>query len=295
MDTDLQTRMATGRGFLAALDQSGGSTPKALANYGVDPGSYDGEEAMFDLVHEMRSRIMTNPVFTGDRVLGAILFEGTMDREVGGEPTPSYLWQQKGVLSFVKVDKGLEDSADGVRLMRPMPQLDALLDRARDLEVIGTKMRSVIELADRAGIERNVAQQFEVGRRILAAGLVPILEPEVDITSPQKAAAEELLLAAIVEHLDALDDGQRIMLKLSIPTVDGFYTDLMTHPGVLRVVALSGGYSREEANDRLARNPGLIASFSRALVQDLRVWQDEDTFTGELDAAIESIYEASVT
>ncbi len=295
METDLHTRMATGRGFLAALDQSGGSTPKALANYGIDPGSYDGEEAMFDLVHEMRSRIMTNPVFTGDRVLGAILFEGTMDREVDGEPTPSYLWQHKGVMSFVKVDKGLEDSADGVRLMRPMPQLDALLARARDLEVVGTKMRSVIELADRGGIERNVAQQFEVGQRILQAGLVPILEPEVDITSPQKAEAEELLLAAIVEHLDGLDDGQRIMLKLSIPTVDGFYSDLIADPRVLRVVALSGGYDREEANERLARNPGLIASFSRALVQDLRVWQDEDTFTEELDAAIESIYEASVT
>jgi fructose-bisphosphate aldolase, class I len=295
MDTDLHTRMATGQGFLAALDQSGGSTPKALANYGIDPSSYDGEEEMFDLVHEMRSRIMTNPVFTGDRVLGAILFEGTMDREVGGEPTPSYLWHQKGIVSFVKVDKGLEDTADGVRLMRPMPELDALLERARGLEVFGTKMRSVIELADRSGIERNVAQQFEVGQRILDAGLVPILEPEVDITSPQKAEAEELLLAAIVEHLDALTDDRQIMLKLSIPTVDGFYTDLTAHPGVLRVVALSGGYSREEANERLARNPGLIASFSRALVQDLRAWQDEDTFTGELDAAIESIYEASVT
>jgi len=295
MDTDLHTRMATGQGFLAALDQSGGSTPKALANYGIDPGSYDGEEEMFDLVHEMRSRIMTNPVFTGDRVLGAILFEGTMDREVRGEPTPSYLWHQKGIVSFVKVDKGLEDTAAGVRLMRPMPELDALVERARGLEVFGTKMRSVIELADRTGIERNVAQQFEVGQRILDAGLVPILEPEVDITSPQKAEAEELLLTAIVEHLDALADGQQIMLKLSIPTVDGFYTDLMAHPGVLRVVALSGGYSREEANERLARNPGLIASFSRALVQDLRAWQDEDTFTGELDAAIESIYEASVT
>ena len=295
MDTDLHTRMATGQGFLAALDQSGGSTPKALANYGIDPGSYDGEEEMFDLVHEMRSRIMTNPVFTGDRVLGAILFEDTMDREVGGEPTPSYLWHQKGIMSFVKVDQGLEDTADGVRLMRPMPELDALLERARGLEVFGTKMRSVIELADRTGIERNVAQQFEVGQRILDAGLVPILEPEVDITSPQKAEAEELLLAAIVEHLGALADGQQIMLKLSIPTVDGFYTDLMEHPGVLRVVALSGGYSRDEANERLARNPGLIASFSRALVQDLRVWQDEETFTSELDAAIESIYEASVT
>ena len=295
MDTDLHTRLATGRGFLAALDQSGGSTPKALANYGIDPSSYDGEEEMFDLVHEMRSRIMTNPVFTGDRVLGAILFEGTMDREVGGEPTPSYLWHQKGIVSFVKVDKGLEDTADGVRLMRPMPELDALLERARGLEVFGTKMRSVIELADHTGIERNVTQQFEVGQRILDAGLVPILEPEVDITSPQKAEAEELLLAAILEHLDALAEGQQVMLKLSIPTLDGFYTDLMAHPGVLRIVALSGGYSREEANERLARNPGLIASFSRALVQDLRAWQDEDTFTGELDAAIESIYEASVT
>lgn len=295
MDTDLHTRMATGQGFLAALDQSGGSTPKALAHYGIDPESYHGDEEMFDLVHQMRTRIITNPAFTGDRILGAILFEGTMDREVEGQPTPHYLWRKKGIIPFVKVDKGLEDPEDGVRMMRPMPELDALLERARGLEVFGTKMRSVIELADQAGIARNVAQQFEVGRRILDAGLVPILEPEVDITSPQKAEAEELLHAAILEHLEEIPDGQQIMLKLSIPSVDGFYSDVIAHPKVLRVVALSGGYSREEANERLARNPGLIASFSRALLDDLRSWQDEETFTATLDAAIESIYEASIT
>jgi len=295
METDLHTRMATGQGFLAALDQSGGSTPKALAHYGIDPESYDGDEQMFDLVHQMRSRIMTNPAFTGDRILGAILFEGTMDREVEGQPTPHYLWRSKGVIPFVKVDKGLEDPADGVRMMRPMPELDALLERARGLEVFGTKMRSVIQLADRTGVARNVAQQFEVGRQILDAGLVPILEPEVDITSPEKAEAEALLHAAILEHLEDIPDGQQIMLKLSIPSIDGFYSDVMTHPKVLRVVALSGGYSRDEANERLARNPGLIASFSRALLEDLRSWQDEETFTATLDAAIESIYEASIT
>jgi fructose-bisphosphate aldolase, class I len=243
----------------------------------------------------MRRRIITNPAFTGDRILGAILFEGTMDREVEGQPTPHYLWHNKGVIPFVKVDKGLEDAEDGVRLMRPMPELDALLERARGLEVFGTKMRSVIQLADPAGIERNVAQQFEVGQRILDTGLVPILEPEVDISSPQKAEAEELLRAGILEHLEEIPDGQQIMLKLSIPSVDGFYTDLMEHPKVLRIVALSGGYSRDEANERLARNPGLIASFSRALLEDLRVWQEEEAFTSTLDAAIESIYEASIT
>jgi fructose-bisphosphate aldolase, class I len=295
MDTDLHTRMATGRGFLAALDQSGGSTPKALAHYGIEPESYDGDEEMFGLVHLMRRRIITNPAFTGDRVLGAILFEGTMDRDVEGQPTPHYLWRNKGVVPFVKVDKGLEDPEDGVRMMRPMPELDALLERARGLEVFGTKMRSVIQLADQGGIARNVAQQFEIGRRILDAGLVPILEPEVDITSPEKAEAEELLRAAILEHLEEIPDGQQIMLKLSIPSVDGFYTDVMAHPKVLRIVALSGGYSRDEANERLARNPGLIASFSRALLEDLRVWQEEEVFTATLDAAIESIYEASIT
>ncbi len=295
METDLHTRMATGRGFLAALDQSGGSTPKALAHYGIDPESYDSDEEMFDLVHQMRTRIITNPAFTGDRILGAILFEGTMDREVEGQPTPHYLWHNKGIIPFVKVDKGLEDPQDGVRMMRPMPELDALLERALGLEVFGTKMRSVIELANREGIARNVDQQFEVGRRILDAGLVPILEPEVDVTSPEKAEAEELLRAAILEHLEEIPDGQQIMLKLSIPSVDGFYTGVIEHPKVLRVVALSGGYSREEANERLARNPGLIASFSRALLEDLRIWQDEETFTATLDAAIESIYEASIT
>jgi len=295
METELHARMTTGRGFLAALDQSGGSTPKALAHYGVEPDSYEGDEEMFDLVHQMRSRIITNPAFTGDRILGAILFEGTMDREVEGQPTPQYLWHNKGVVPFVKVDKGLEEVEDGVQMMREMPGLDALLERARGLEVFGTKMRSVIQMADRDGIARNVAQQFEIGRHILDAGLVPILEPEVDVTSPEKAEAEELLRAGIMEHLEEVPDGQQIMLKLSIPTVDGFYSEVMAHPKVLRVVALSGGYSRDEANERLARNPGLIASFSRALLEDLRVWQDEETFTATLDEAIQSIYEASIT
>ncbi|MFA9431970.1 fructose bisphosphate aldolase [Egicoccus sp. AB-alg2] len=295
MNAEMHDRIATGQGFLAALDQSGGSTPKALAQYGIQQDAYDTDEEMFDLVHAMRTRIMTSEAFTGERVLGAILFEGTMDREVEGVPTSSYLWDTKKVVPFVKVDKGLADEADGVQLMKPMPDLDALLARARDLGVFGTKMRSVVKLADPAGVDAIVAQQFEVGRRILAAGLVPILEPEVDIHSPEKLAAEQRLREGILRHLDDLADDQQVMLKLTIPSEDGFYTPLVEHPKVLRVVALSGGYTRDEANERLARNAGVIASFSRALVQDLAADQDDAAFDAALDEAIESIHRASIT
>jgi fructose-bisphosphate aldolase class I len=295
MDAAMEQKVAAGKGFIAALDQSGGSTPKALAQYGVPESAYSGEDEMFDLVHAMRVRIMTSPAFTGERVLGAILFEGTMDRDVDGVPTATYLWQQRGVVPFLKVDKGLADDADGVQLMKPMPDLEALLARARDKGVFGTKMRSVIKLADPAGVRAVAAQQFEVGRRILAAGLVPIIEPEVDIHSPQKAAAEQLLRDAILAELASLADGQRVMLKLTLPETDGFYDVLVAHPKVLRVVALSGGYKRDEANARLARQPGVIASFSRALVDGLSADQDDDAFDATLDASIHSIHAASIT
>jgi fructose-bisphosphate aldolase, class I len=293
MNTEMLDKIANGQGFIAALDQSGGSTPKALAQYGIPAGSYATDDEMFDLVHEMRTRIITSPAFTGERILGAILFEGTMDRRIEGVPSAAYLWQRKHVVPFVKVDKGLADEAQGVQLMKPMPDLDGLLARASDQEVFGTKMRSVIKSADPGGIERIVAQQFEVGQRILDAGLVPILEPEVDIHSPDKQTSEELLREHITTLLDQLPDGQRIMLKLSIPTVDGFYSPLIEHPRVLRVVALSGGYSRDEANERLARNPALIASFSRALIGELSAEQSDEEFHATLDEAISSIYEAS--
>jgi fructose-bisphosphate aldolase, class I len=295
MNTEMLDKVAKGQGFVAALDQSGGSTPKALAQYGVTQDAYTTDEEMFDLVHEMRTRIITSPAFTGERILAAILFEGTMDRQIEGMPSAAYLWRSRNVVPFVKVDKGLADEADGVQLMKPMPELDALLERATEQGVFGTKMRSVIKLADREGIEGIVAQQFEVGRRILDAGLMPILEPEVDIHSTEKAEAEEILLERITTHLEQLPDDRQIMLKLSIPTADGFYTPLIEHPKVLRVVALSGGYSRDEANERLARNPGLIASFSRALIGDLSAQQTEEEFDAALDTAISSIYEASIT
>jgi fructose-bisphosphate aldolase, class I len=295
MNTEMLDKVAKGQGFVAALDQSGGSTPKALAQYGVTQDAYTTDEEMFDLVHEMRTRIITSPAFTGERVLAAILFEGTMDRQIEGMPSAAYLWRSRNVVPFVKVDKGLADEADGVQLMKPMPELDALLERATEQGVFGTKMRSVIKLADREGIEGIVAQQFEVGRRILDAGLMPILEPEVDIHSPEKADAEGILLERITTHLEQLPHDQQIMLKLSIPTADGYYTPLIEHPKVLRVVALSGGYSRDEANERLARNPGLIASFSRALIGDLSAQQTEEAFDAALDTAISSIYEASIT
>jgi len=282
-------------GFIAALDQSGGSTPKALQLYGVGPDGYSGDEEMYLRMHEMRSRIITSPSFNGDRILGAILFENTMDREIDGRSTPDYLWDVKQVVPFLKVDKGLADEADGVQLMKPMSDLDALLARAVDKGIFGTKMRSVIKLADAAGVPAVVDQQFEVGRQILGAGLVPIIEPEVDIHSPQKAEAETQLKAAITDHLDRLDAEQSVMLKLTLPDVDGFYTDLVGHPRVLRVVALSGGYSRDDANARLARNPGVIASFSRALTEGLSAQQSDADFDATLDSAIAAIFAASTT
>lgn len=291
----MRDRMANGQGFIAALDQSGGSTPKALEGYGIPTDAYSTDEEMFDLVHQMRTRIITSPAFTGEKVLGAILFEGTMDRQIEGMPSPTYLWEQKGVVPFVKVDKGKESESNGVELMKPMPDLDALLSRARDLDVFGTKMRSVVNRADADGIAAIVDQQFEVGHQIVDAGLMPILEPEVDINAPDKAEAEQLLRDRILEHLDKMSDDRQVMLKLSIPTEDGFYTPLIEHPRVLRVVALSGGYSRDEANERLARNPGLIASFSRALIGELSDGQSDDEFDTTLRTAVDSIHAASIT
>jgi fructose-bisphosphate aldolase class I len=287
-------RVHTGEGFIAALDQSGGSTPKALALYGIDESAYSSEEEMFDLIHEMRSRIITSPSFNGDRVLGAILFVMTMDRTVEGKDTAAFLWEDKGVVPFLKVDKGLADEVDGAQLMKPIPGLDDLLARAVAKGVFGTKMRSVIARADRAGVDAVVAQQFELGRQILDAGLVPIIEPEVLIASATKAEAEELLKAGILTHLDQLGDEQ-VMLKLSLPTVDDFYRDLVGHPNVLRVVALSGGYPRDEANELLARNHGVIASFSRALTENLSAKQTDEEFDAALAETIGGIYAASLT
>ncbi len=284
-----------GDGFIAALDQSGGSTPKALKLYGVPDDAWSTEDEMFDLIHEMRTRIMTSPAFTGDRVLGAILFEQTMDRDVDGRGSADYLWSVKGVVPFLKVDKGLADEVDGAQVMKPMPDLQPLLERAVSKGVFGTKMRSFIREANEAGVRAVVDQQFEVAEQIIAAGLVPIIEPEVDITSPQKEAAEEQLRAAIRAHLDGLADGRLVMLKLSIPTVDDFYRELIEHPRVVRVVALSGGYPRDEANERLARNHGMIASFSRALTEGLSADQSDDEFDRDLAEAIGGIYAASVT
>lgn len=295
MNTDQLDKVRTARGFIAALDQSGGSTPKALRLYGIDDSAYATEAEMFDRVHEMRTRIITSPVFTGDRILGAILFEMTMDRQILGKGAAEYLWQDKHVVPFLKVDKGLADEADGVRLMKPMPDLEAVLGRAISHGVFGTKMRSVISWANEGGVAAVVAQQFEVGARILAAGLVPIIEPEIDIRSPQKAAAETLLHAALLDEVAALPAGQQIMLKLTLPDEDNLYADLVAHPNVLRVAALSGGYTRDEATDRLARNQGVIASFSRALTEGLTAHQSQADFDAALDASIESIYQASIT
>ncbi len=291
---DMLDRIATGQGFIAALDQSGGSTPKALALYGVEPSEYSGEDEMFDRVHEMRSRIMTSPVFNGERVLGAILFEGTMDRTVEGLPTAAYLWQKRGVVPFVKVDQGLADEIDGIQLMKDIPDLDAQLARAVAAGIFGTKMRSVIKTATPTGIQQVVDQQFAIGLRIASAGLVPILEPEVDIHAPDKAAAEGLLRDALVAGLESVPAGVKVMFKLTLPDQDGFYTPLVEHPRVLRVVALSGGYSRDDANARLARNPGVIASFSRALVDGLSARMDAEEFDGALDASIGAIHAASI-
>ncbi|MEO1452390.1 MAG: fructose bisphosphate aldolase [Pseudomonadota bacterium] len=284
----------SGKGFIAALDQSGGSTPKALKLYGVEESEYSSEAEMFDMIHAMRSRIAQAPAFTGDKVVGAILFEMTIDREIGGKPSAAYLWEERGVVPFLKVDKGLADTTDGVKLMKPMPDLDALLDRAVAAGVFGTKMRSVIDAANPTGIAANVAQQFEIGKQILGHGLIPILEPEVTITIPDKAEAEDILLAELTKHLDALPDGTQVMLKLSLPTKANQYKSLVDHPAVMRVVALSGGYARDEANALLAQNTGVIASFSRALTEGLSAQQSDDDFNTTIAATIDSIYAASV-
>jgi len=295
LNTEQLKKIEAGDGFIAALDQSGGSTPKALKLYGIEESAYSTESEMFDRMHEMRSRIITSPAFTGDRILGAILFEMTMDRTIEGKGSAEYLWQDKGVVPFVKVDKGLAAEADGAQVMKPMPDLDGLVARAKTHDVFGTKMRSVIKLANTAGVTAVVSQQFAVGRQILGAGLVPIIEPEIDIHSPEKAAAEALLKAALVEELDRLAADQLVMLKLTPPEEDDFYLDLVKHPNVLQVVALSGGYSRDEANARLSRNHGVVASFSRALTSGLSAQQTQAEFDAVLDASIESIYRASIT
>jgi fructose-bisphosphate aldolase, class I len=290
-----EAKFRTKPGFIAALDQSGGSTPKALKLYGIPEGAYSGEAQMMDLIHAMRTRIITSPSFNGDRILAAILFEATMDRDIQGRPTAEYLWEVKNVVPILKVDKGLEAEANGVQLMKPMPDLDGLLARARAKGIFGTKMRSVIKQANPSGIAAVVAQQFDVARRIIAAGLVPIIEPEVDIKCPDKAAAESLLKAELKTRLDALADGELVMLKLTIPDRDDLYADFIRHPRVLKVVALSGGYSRQEANARLRRQHGMVASFSRALTEGLSAQQSDAEFNAALDASIESIFQASMT
>jgi fructose-bisphosphate aldolase class I len=288
-------KVRSAQGFIAALDQSGGSTPKALKLYGIEEDAWSNDDEMFDLMHAMRTRIMTSPAFTGDRILGAILFEQTMDREVEGRGTADYLWSVKNVVPFLKVDKGLADAADGAQIMKPIPDLAALCERAVGLGVFGTKMRSVVQLANGAGVNAVVDQQFEVAEEIIAAGLVPIIEPEVDIHSPEKEAAEGLLRDRIAMRLDALSEDQLVMLKLTIPTVDDFYAPLIEHPRVLRVVALSGGYPRDEANERLSRQPGMIASFSRALTEGLSAGQSDDEFNSTLASTIDGIFAASIT
>ena len=288
-------KIRTQPGFIAALDQSGGSTPKALLSYGIKQGAWSNEEEMFTLVHQMRARIITSPSFTGARILAAILFEGTMDREIKGQPSADFLWNVKRIVPFVKVDNGLVDEKDGVHLMKPMPKLGALLARANAKNIFGTKMRSVINDANVAGIRAVVDQQFDVAQQIIAAGLMPIVEPEVDIHSPDKAKAETLLRTALQEKLNKLPAGQLVMLKLTLPEQDNFYIDFVRHPKVLKVVALSGGYSREEGNTRLRRNHGVVASFSRALVEGLSFQQSDAQYNAELDAAIQSIFDASNT
>jgi fructose-bisphosphate aldolase, class I len=290
----MTAKIARGDGFIAALDQSGGSTPKALQGYGIEEGAWGSDEEMFDLIHQMRSRIITSPCFGSGKVIGAILFERTMDGQVAGKPTPQALIDQ-GVVPFIKIDKGLEAESNGVQLMKPMPALDALLSRAKRLGVFGTKERSVINLANREGIAAAVKQQFEVARQVLGHGLMPIIEPEVNIKSPERDAADHILLEEIVKNLDQVLEEHQVMLKLSIPAEAGLFLPLVAHPNVLRVVALSGGFSRSEACRELARNPGMIASFSRALLSDLRAQQNDDEFNRTLGAAIDEIYEASVS
>jgi fructose-bisphosphate aldolase, class I len=295
MNAQQLEKMGSGQGFIAALDQSGGSTPKALKLYGVDESSYSGDAEMFDAVHAMRTRIITSPSFNGDRILGAILFEDTMDREIEGKGTVDYLWGVKQVVPILKVDKGLADEADGAQVMKPIPGLDDLLSRAVAKGVFGTKMRSVIKQADATGVDAVVRQQFEIAQQILDAGLVPIIEPEVDIHCPDKAEAEGLLLSAIKGKLDELRGDQQVMLKLTLPEVDDFYAPLVSHSTVLRVVALSGGYSRQESDERLTRQHGVVASFSRALTEGLTAQQSDAEFDAALDSAIASIFAASIT
>lgn len=289
---EMSAKMEQGDGFIAALDQSGGSTPKALKGYGVEEGAWGNDEEMFDLIHQMRSRIITSPCFGNGKVIGAILFERTMDGQVDGKPTPQALTEQ-GIVPFIKIDKGLEAEENGVQLMKPMPELDSLLQRAKSLGVFGTKERSVINQANAAGIAVLVAQQFQVAKQVLAHGMMPIIEPEVNIKSADRAHSDELLLSAIIEELDEISEGQRVMLKLSIPAKAGLFQPLVDHPKVLRVVALSGGFSREEACRELAKNPGMIASFSRALLSDLRAQQSDEEFNNTLGTAIDEIYQAS--
>jgi len=290
-----QRKIRTQPAFIAALDQSGGSTPKALAAYGIKEGAWSNEEQMFTLVHQMRARIITSPAFNGDRILGAILFEGTMDRDIEGRPTADYLWNLKRVVPILKIDKGLAEEKDGVQLMKAIPGLAALLDKANGKRIFGTKMRSVVKQANASGVSAIVNQQFEIAAQILAAGLMPIIEPEVDIHCPDKARAEALLKTAIAEKLSKLPAGQSVMLKLTLPEQVDLYAEFVKHPKVLKVVALSGGYSREEGNDRLRRNHGVVASFSRALVEGLSAQQSDAEFNAMLDTCIESIYEASST
>ncbi|MPT47835.1 MAG: fructose bisphosphate aldolase [Sphingobium sp.] len=291
---EMNEKIASGNGFIAALDQSGGSTPKALKGYGVEDDAWSTEEEMFGLIHQMRSRIITSPAFTGDKVIGAILFERTMDGLVDGKPTPQALIE-RGVVPFIKVDKGLEDEANGVQLMKPMPELDALLARAKGLGVFGTKERSVVNLANREGIAAVVKQQFEVGKQIIAAGLMPIIEPEVNIKSAERAEADQILMEEILKELDAMTGDDKVMLKLSLPAKSGLFAPLIAHPRVLRVVALSGGFKRPEACVELAKNEGIIASFSRALLEDLRYGMSDEEFDASLASAIDAIYQASTT
>ena len=294
MNNQQREKMQSGKGFIAALDQSGGSTPKALKLYGLDESAYKSEAEMFDLIHAMRSRIIKSKAFNGERILGAILFEMTMNRQIDGMGTAEYLWEKKGVVPFLKIDNGLADEVDDVQLLKPIPELADRLASAKKHGVFGTKMRSVINMANPVGIKKNVDQQFEIGKTILASDLMPIIEPEVNIKSPQKAEAEALLKSAIFDNLERLPTGQQVMLKLSIPTVANLYHDLVNHPKILRVVALSGGYSRHDANELLAKNTGVIASFSRALTEGLTAQQSEAEFDAALDIAIEGIYEASI-
>ena len=295
LDEQQLQKMKSHPGFIAALDQSGGSTPKALALYGIKQGAWSNEDEMFAIVHEMRTRMITSPAFNGERIIGAILFENTMDRDIHGQPTANYLWNVKGVVPFLKVDKGLDAEKEGVQLMKPISTLAALLEKAKSKRIFGTKMRSFIKQANPAGIKNIVDQQFELAAQIIAAGLIPIVEPEIDIHCPEKAKAEELLKTAILEKLNQLPPGQMVMLKLTLPEENNFYADFVKHPKVLRVVALSGGYSRDEANNRLRRNRGVVASFSRALAEGLSAQQSAAEFNATLDKSIQSIFDASNT